>query len=62
MAKKSMIDDIMIEIRNGLKGNKVILGSEKVLKYLNKGKINKILISDNCKEDMKKNLEYFLIF
>ena len=59
MAKKNVVDEIVTEVRTNLKNNKAILGSDKVLKSLKQGNINKVLVSVNCKEDLKKDLEYY---
>ena len=58
MAKKSVVDEVVTEVRVGLKSNKAILGSDEVLKSLKQGKISKVLVSTNCKEDLKRDLEH----
>ena len=59
MAKKKLVDEVITEIRTNLKNNRVILGSERVLKSLKQGKVSKVLLSINCREDIKKDLEHF---
>ena len=59
MAKKNLVDEVITEIRTNLKNNRVILGSERVLKSLKQGKVSKVLLSINCREDIKKDLEHF---
>jgi len=50
-----MIEDL----RNALKENKVILGSKRTIKYLKLGKVKMIVISNNCPENVKKDLEHY---
>ena len=59
MAKKNVVDEVVSEVRVGLKSNKAILGSDVVLKSLKQGKVSKVLVSINCKEDLKKDLDYY---
>ena len=59
LAKKKLVDEVVIEIRDNLKRNRAILGSERVLKNLKQGKISKVLLSINCRDDIKKDLEHF---
>lgn len=46
------------ELKEALK-NKVIIGTERTLKNLRNGKLKKVLIASNCKEETKKDLEYY---
>ena len=59
MAKKNAVDEIIIEIRSNLKDNKVIIGTERVLKSLKEEKVSKVLLSANCRDDVKNDLEHF---
>jgi|WetSurMetagenome_2_1015567.scaffolds.fasta_scaffold828833_2 large subunit ribosomal protein L30e len=47
------------DLREALKGNKVILGSSRTVKYLKLGKVDKIVIASNCPEETKKDLEQY---
>lgn len=44
-------------IKKNLNSNKIILGSNKVLKLIRAGKIKKVYIASNCREDIKRELE-----
>ncbi len=47
------------DLKNALKENKVILGSKRTIKYLKLGKVRMIVISNNCPENVKKDLEHY---
>ena len=60
MAKKNMTGDPVIEeIKKQLLTEKVIIGTERTLEGLKKGKIAKVYISSNCPEEVRKDTVYY---
>jgi|SRR3989338_3560823 len=55
MAKK--IDSA--EIKKMLKSGNVILGTERAIKNLRLGRVQKVLISSNCPVGLEKDLNYY---
>lgn len=47
------------DLRTALSEKKVILGSKRTVKYLKLGKTKKIIISSNCPESVKKDIEHY---
>jgi len=47
------------DLRKALKENKVVLGSKSTVKYLKLGKVKTIIVSNNCPESVKKDLEHY---
>ena len=47
------------DLKSALKENKVILGSKRTIKYLKLGKVKMIVISNNCPDNVKKDLEHY---
>ena len=59
MVDKVDNEKIMKELREKLLENKVIIGTERVLKKLKNGKIASILIANNCSESTKNDLQQY---
>lgn len=57
MPKKKTITST--EIKSLIKTKKIIIGSERTIKNLKLGKVEKVLISSNCSESMINNLTYY---
>ena len=55
MAKK--ID--AAEIKKMLKAGNVIIGTERTMKNLRLGKVQKVLVSSNCPADVEKSISYY---
>ena len=55
MAKK--ID--AAEIKKMLKTGNVMIGTERSIKNLKLGKVEKVLLSSNCPADVEKNISYY---
>ena len=53
-----MVDSIT-EIKTALKKNKLILGTERTIKELKLGKLARVFATNNCPENVKKDLEYY---
>ena len=47
------------EIKKYVQQKKVIIGTERTIKALKNGKILKVFISSNCKEDTRNDLERY---
>ncbi|MBL7056287.1 ribosomal L7Ae/L30e/S12e/Gadd45 family protein [Candidatus Woesearchaeota archaeon] len=47
------------EIRKIIQSNDVIIGTEKTLKNLKLGKVDKVIASSNCSEKVFEDLEYY---
>lgn len=48
-----------LDLRAALGEKKVILGSKRTVKYLKLGKVKKIILSNNCPETVKKDVEHY---
>ena len=49
----------IIDLKALLKEGKLIFGSARTIKLLKLGRIKKVFIADNCREDVKRKLEYY---
>lgn len=58
MAVKEM-DANISELKKLLKADKVILGTDRTLKLLKLGTADRVFLSSNCPEDVKKDIEYY---
>jgi len=47
------------ELRKDLKSKKPVFGAERAIKELKTGKLNKIYLSSNCREDIKRDIEHY---
>lgn len=47
------------KIKQILKSDKVVLGTKETLQCLKKGSLSQILVSSNCPETVKKDIEYY---
>ena len=60
MAKKAKkAADYVIEIRKLLESNKIVIGTDEVMKLLKLGKISKVFITSNCPDSVKEDLEKY---
>ena len=55
MAKKISL----AEIKKMLKSGNVMVGTEKTLKNLKLGKVEKVLVSSNCPDRIEKDINYY---
>ena len=53
------MEDSIKEIKQLLKTKKLVFGTEQTIKCLKQGKIKKFFISSNCKDETKKDLQYY---
>ena len=58
MAVKEM-DANISELKRLLKADKVILGTDRTVKLLKLGTADRVFLSSNCPEDIKKDIEYY---
>jgi large subunit ribosomal protein L30e len=47
------------KLREALKEKNVIFGSEETIKQLKLGKVKKVFVSRNCKEDVKERIRHY---
>lgn len=47
------------ELRKDLKTKKPVFGAERAIKELKTGKLNKIYMASNCREDIKKDILHY---
>lgn len=58
MAVKEM-DANISELKKLLKTDKIILGTDRTLKLLKLGSADRVFLSSNCPEEVKKDIEYY---
>lgn len=51
--------DMIKEIKDLLKEDKLLLGTETTMKALKSGKLSKVFVTANCPSDLKKDLEKY---
>ena len=59
MARKKTEDKEIAEIKSIAKSEKIIIGTEKTLKSLKRGEIEKIFVSSNCPEKVKSDIAHY---
>jgi len=52
-----MATDVTAEIKKMLKSKKLVIGTEKTLKNLKKGKAAKVFVTSNCPKSIKDDLK-----
>lgn len=57
--KKTAVDKNIEEIKNALKKNNLIIGTDRTIKMLKQGKISKVFLTTNCSEDVKEDIKYY---
>jgi len=50
---------LLDQLKNALKEKNVIIGSRRTLKYLKLGNVKLVVISNNCPESIRKDMEYY---
>ena len=58
MAKQTASKNIS-EIKKSLKEGKMIIGTERTMKGLRQGKLEKVYLSSNCSEDVKNDIKHY---
>ncbi len=56
---KERVDKTIIELRKLLKEKKLIIGSERTLKALKLGKLEKVFVSLNCPAKVKESIKHY---
>lgn len=59
MAKKKEADSKVTDIKDLLKKEKLVIGTSVTLKKLKAGKIEKVLLSSNCPENIRNDFESY---
>ena len=59
MAQKKDIDQNLLDLKEYLTENKLIFGTEVVLKQLRKGQLNKIYLSRNCPKKVREEIDHY---
>jgi ribosomal protein L30E len=59
MAKKKEVSKEIMDMKKELAEGKAVVGTETVLKSLKGGKLNKVYLSSNCPDGVKKDVEYY---
>ncbi len=57
MAKK--IVDVVAEVKKLLEAKKLVLGTDETLKLLRQGKIKRVFLASNCKQQDKSDIEQY---
>lgn len=47
------------ELKDALDNKNVIVGTKRTIKYLKIEKVKKIILANNCPEDIKKDIEHY---
>ena len=58
MAKKVVLKEIE-EIKKALADGNVMIGTERTLKGLKLGKVEKVFVTSNCSADVKEQIEHY---
>ncbi len=53
------MDANISELKKLLKTDKIILGTDRTLKLLKLGTADRVFLSSNCPEEVKKDIEYY---
>lgn len=56
MPKKTLTST---EIKKLLKEKKLVIGTERTLKNLKLGRVDKVILTSNCPEKIQKDIEYY---
>ncbi len=59
MAKNVVIDKDIEEIKNALKMNTLIIGTDRTIKMIKQGKIEKVFVTTSCPENILQDLEHY---
>lgn len=47
------------ELKTAIKENKLVMGTEKTIKDLKRGKVTEVFVSKNCPEDLKRQIRHY---
>lgn len=54
-----MAKDVTAEIKKMLKSKKLVIGTEKTIKNLKKGKASKVYVTTNCPKSIKEDIKHY---
>jgi ribosomal protein L30E len=57
MVKKNTSADPLSEVRKAIGTKKFVIGMQKTIKELMRGNVAKVFVTENCKDDMKENVQ-----
>jgi large subunit ribosomal protein L30e len=57
--EKNAGQDPIAEIRKNLEGKKLVLGTERTMKSLRLGRLEKVYITSNCPEGVRQDLAHY---
>lgn len=59
MRAKTKASDIAAEIKKLVESKKAVIGTERAIKSLKLGKVEKVFLSSNCPKDVTEDIEYY---
>ena len=59
MAKKKEIDKVISEIKKNLDTKNIVIGTDRTIKLLKQGKLEKIFVTTNCPKKVKEDIEQY---
>jgi large subunit ribosomal protein L30e len=59
MAKKQEIDSRITELKSAIPQGRLVLGTQKTLKELKHGKLEKVFLSANVPKDVRADIEHY---
>lgn len=59
MAKKKELDERLVELKSKIQENKVVIGTDRVLKELKAKKLSKVFTAQNCPQNIKDDIKYY---
>ena len=51
--------DVVGEIKKLIKEDKLVIGTERTMKLLKTGKVQKVYLATNCPEDVRESVEHY---
>lgn len=54
-----MAKDLTADIKKNLKTKKLVIGTKQIVKNLKLGKLEKVFLTSNCPENVKKDVEHY---
>lgn len=59
MPKKQVVDEDIADIKKLLKTKKLVIGTERTIKSIKLGKIEKVFLSANCPKNVLDDIDYY---
>ncbi len=57
--KKSILNEDLRELKTKLQEGKVIIGTERVMKYLRNGSVKQVFLASNCTEKTQEDIGHY---